>query len=84
MNNKQRASVPEFLRDALFQLQNALEPGEKGHPLTDVFCFLFPTEVASLLCRHPPITTAISPQSPRVISAVTFPRSTLLSSTPTL
>ena len=45
-----------------FSFKMTLSRAKKGHCIA----------VASLLCRHPPIATAISPQSPRVISAVTL------------
>ena len=31
-NNKQQASAPQFLRGALFHLEDALEPKEKAPP----------------------------------------------------
>ena len=58
--NTQQASAPQFLRGALIQLENALEPGVKRAPPQNyVFCFLFLPLSGWLQCRFHPIAKVL-------------------------
>ena len=67
MDNKQLASAPEFLRGALFQLQNALEPSEKG---PCILLSISNSNSVTAVSTSPNNSDNLSP-APRV---VTFPR----------
>ena len=81
-NNKQQASAPQFLRGALFHLEDALEPKEKAPP-TYACCFLCPAAVdVTAMSTSLHNNGNLSPNfTNHMILAVNFPRSTF-SSTP--